>query len=168
MFLHCARGREHLCYVEMQFFPIKTNAVLFVTLDICQLSCFFLFLAPKNIYKVIINRPSSIQNGNFIPLLRDVIFNMCVHLKLSQVESKCHHPNSWGAAPHFVTRPCNVTLGGLVPVSFGVCGLPGAGAQLGLPWPLEEDTPQWMSLHSLSPFSTRGFNWKNFFFCSCL
>lgn len=168
MLPHCACGREHLCYVEMQFFPIKTNAVLFVTLDIRQLSCFFLSLAPKNIYKVIINRPSSIQDGNFIPLLRDVIFNMCMRLKLSQVESKCHHPSGWGAAPHFVTSPCNITVGGLVSVSFGVCGVPGAGAQLGLPRPFGEDIPQRMSLHSLSPFSTHRFNWKNFFFCFCL
>lgn len=77
MFPHCECGSVHLCYAEMWLFPIKTYGVLFVTLDMGQLSHFFLLLAFKNIYKVIINRPSSIQDGNFIPLLRDVIFNMC-------------------------------------------------------------------------------------------
>lgn len=77
MLPHCACGSVHLCCAEMWLFPIKTYEVLFVTLDMGQLSRFFLLLACKNIYKVIINRPSSIQDGNFVPLLRDVIFNMC-------------------------------------------------------------------------------------------
>jgi len=67
----------HLCYAEMWLLPIQTYKVLFVTLNMGQLSRFFLLLAFKNIYKVIINKPSSTQDGNFIPLLKDAIFNMC-------------------------------------------------------------------------------------------
>lgn len=67
----------HLCYAEMWLFLNKAYKVLFVTLDMGQLSHVFLLLAFKNIYKVIINRPSSTQDDNFIPLLRDVVFNMC-------------------------------------------------------------------------------------------
>lgn len=52
-----------MCYAEMCLFPIKTYEILFVTLDIGQLSGFFLLLAFKNTHKVIINRLSSIQDG---------------------------------------------------------------------------------------------------------
>lgn len=68
---------------------------------------FLLLLGSKISYKAVINKPSSIQDGNFIPLLGDVIFDMCVRLKRSQVEPKCQHPSGWGAAPRFPNSPCN-------------------------------------------------------------
>lgn len=95
----------------MCWFPTKTNTVLFVTLALCQLSRFFFFflllLGSKISYKAVINKPSSIQDGNFIPLLGDAIFDMCVRLKRSQVEPKCQHPSGRGAAPRFPNSPCN-------------------------------------------------------------
>lgn len=164
MLPHCAHGSLHLCYAEMWLFQIKTYKVLFVTLDMCQLSCFFLLLAFINIYKVIINRPSSIQDGNFIPLARDVIFNMCTW------NAAKWNPNvmtrldkDW--PPHFAKSLHNIGVGGWVQFlseSMGYQPLGHSWAFRGL-YSLKGEP-----LSSLSPSSICGLNLKNFFchFCS--
>lgn len=147
--------RSIVCYIS----PVPVVTLFFFLL--------LLLLGSKISYKAVINRPSSIQDGNFIPLLGDAIFDMCVRLKRSQVEPKCQHPSGRGAAPRFPNSPCNKPGGS----SSSFFPRPGGEQLLGHSWAFpclpSLPLPQRMSLCSFSSFSTRGFNLKNFLFSFC-